>query len=123
MKKNKMIFQELAQEKIDPLKSELGTKTSKALVYFITRKLEHPEEKINEMASGCQEYMEKVFSGYMRRNGEDFLNELEIDLEKHLFGKFDIPKEIFYNGHPVSNLVKMYSKEIFDKLLDESSEN
>ena len=55
MKNNKMMYQELAQDKIEPLKVALGAKTSKALVYFITRKLEHPEEKINEMAAGCQE--------------------------------------------------------------------
>ena len=122
MEKNNMIFQELAQGKIAPLKAELGTKTSAALVYFITRKLEHPEEKINEMASDCQEYMEKVFPGYMRRNGEDFLNEMEMDLEKHLLGKYNIPKDTFYNGHPVANLVKMYSKEIFEELLENSSE-
>ena len=123
MKNNKMMYQELAQDKIEPLKAALGAKTSKALVYFITRKLEHPEEKINDMASDCQEYMEKVIAGYMRRNGEDFLNEMEIDLEAHLFGKYDIPKEVFNNGHPVSNLVKMYSKEIFDELLENSSED
>ena len=122
MEKNNMIFQELAQEKIAPFRNELGIKTSTELVYFITRKLEHPEEKINEMASGCQEYMEKVFPGYIRRNGEVSLNDMEMDLEKHLLGKYNIPKEVFYNGHPVANLVKMYSKEIFEELLENSSE-
>lgn len=92
MKNNKMMYQELAQDKIEPLKAALGAKTSKALVYFITRKLEHPEEKINDMASDCQEYMEKVIAGYMRRNGEDFLNEMEIDLEDHLFGNMIFQK-------------------------------
>ena len=36
MKNNKMMYQELAQDKIEPLKAALGAKTSKALVYFIT---------------------------------------------------------------------------------------
>ena len=34
MKNNKMMYQELAQDKIEPLKAALGAKTSKALVIF-----------------------------------------------------------------------------------------
>ena len=105
MKNNKEVIRELSKEQAKTL--GLGTKTTNVLAFMVARKVRHPEEKMDELAVYAQKQMNKIYPPYMERQKDNFLEELEADLDE---------ESLIRNGKPIANIVKSMAKNVFDEL-------
>ena len=113
MKNNKEVIRELSKEQAKTL--GLGTKTTNVLAFMVARKVRHPEEKMDELAVYAQKQMNKIYPPYMERQKDNFLEELEADLDEVKTENFE-DESLIRNGKPIANIVKSMAKNVFDEL-------
>ena len=111
----KVEFENFVNLRIGEMRFNLGAKNTKALVYLFTEKFK-TGEKLDSLASKCQENMQVWFPGYTSVAGWRFLNDLEIELDEKSKREDRIPKSIFSGGHPIDNFYKAIVKEIFPEM-------
>lgn len=113
MKNNKEVIRELSKEQAKTL--GLGTKTTNVLDFMVARKVRHPEEKMDELAVYAQKQMNKIYPPYMERQKDNFLEELEADLDEVKTENLE-DESLIRNGKPIANIVKSMAKNVFDEL-------
>lgn len=114
MKNNKEVIRELSKEQAKTL--GLGTtKTTNVLAFMVARKVRHPEEKMDELAVYAQKQMNKIYPPYMERQKDNFLEELEADLDEVKTENLE-DESLIRNGKPIANIVKSMAKNVFDEL-------
>ena len=113
MKNNKEVIRELSKEQAKTL--GLGTKTTNVLAFMVARKVRHPEEKRDELAVYAQKQMNKIYPPYMERQKDNFLEELEADLDEVKTENLE-DESLIRNGKPIANIVKSMAKNVFDEL-------
>ena len=113
MKNNKEVIRELSKEQAKTL--GLGTKTTNGWALMVARKVRHPEEKMDELAVYAQKQMNKIYPPYMERQKDNFLEELEADLDEVKTENLE-DESLIRNGKPIANIVKSMAKNVFDEL-------
>lgn len=113
MKNNKEVIRELSKEQAKT--HGLGTKTTNVLAFMVARKVRHPEEKMDELAVYAQKQMNKIYPPYMERQKDNFLEELEADLDEVKTENLE-DESLIRNGKPIANIVKSMAKNVFDEL-------
>lgn len=113
MKNNKEVIRELSKEQAKTL--GLGTKTTNVLAFMVARKVRHPEEKMDELAVYAQKQMNKIYPPYMERQKDNFLEELEADLDEVKTENLE-DESLIRNWKPIANIVKSMAKNVFDEL-------
>ena len=109
MKNNKEVIRELSKEQAKTL--GLGTKTTNVLAFMVARKVRHPEEKMDELAVYAQKQMNKIYPPYMERQKDNFLEELEADLDEVKTENLE-DESLIRNGKPIANIVKSMAKNV-----------
>lgn len=82
---------------------------------MVARKVRHPEEKMDELAVYAQKQMNKIYPPYMERQKDNFLEELEADLDEVKTENLE-DESLIRNGKPIANIVKSMAKNVFDEL-------
>ena len=82
---------------------------------MVARKVRHPEEKMDEFAVYAQKQMNKIYQPYMERQKDNFLEELEADLDEVKTENLE-DESLIRNGKPIANIVKSMAKNVFDEL-------
>lgn len=113
MKNNKEVIRELSKEQAKTL--GLGTKTTNVLAFMVARKVRHPEEKMDELAVYAQKQMNKIDPRYTERQKDNFLVELEAELDEVKTENLE-DESLIRNGNPIANIVKSMAKNVFDEL-------
>ncbi len=113
MKNNKEVIRELSKEQAKTL--GLGTKTTNVLAFMVARKVRHPEEKMDELAVYAQKQMNKIYPPYTERQKDNFLIELEAELDEVKTENLE-DESLIRNGNPIANIVKSMAKNVFDEL-------
>ena len=113
MKNNKEVIRELSKEQAKTL--GLGTKTTNVLAFMVARKVRQTEEKMDELAVYAQKQMNKIYPPYMERQKDNFLEELEADLDEVKTENLE-DESLIRNGKPIANIVKSMAKNVFDEL-------
>ena len=113
MKNNKEVIRELSKEQAKKL--GLGNKTTNVLAFMVARKVRHPEEKMDELAVYAQKQMKKIDPLYTERQKDNFLVELEAELDEVKTENLE-DESLIRNGNPIANIVKSMAKNVFDAL-------
>ena len=113
MKNNKEVIRELSKEQAKKL--GLGNKTTNVLAFMVARKVRHPEEKMDELAVYAQKQMKKIDPQYTERQKDNFLVELEAELDEVKTENLE-DESLIRNGKPIANIVKSMAKNVFDEL-------
>lgn len=113
MKNNKEVIRELSKEQAKKL--GLGNKTTNVLAFMVARKVRHPEEKMDELAVYAQKQMKKIDPLYKERQKDNFLVELEAELDEVKTENLE-DESLIRNGNPIANIVKSMAKNVFDEL-------
>ena len=113
MKNNKEVIRELSKEQAKKL--GLGNKTTNVLAFMVARKVRHPEEKMDELAVYAQKQMKKIDPLYTERQKDNFLVELEAELDEVKTENLEV-ESLIRNGNPIANIVKSMAKNVFDEL-------
>ena len=113
MKNNKEVIRELSKEQAKKL--GLGNKTTNVLAFMVARKVRHPEEKMDELAVYAQKQMKKIDPLYTERQKDNFLVELEAELDEVKTENLE-DESLIRNGNPIANTVKSMAKNVFDEL-------
>lgn len=113
MKNNKEVIRELSKEQAKKL--GLGNKTTNVLAFMVARKVRHPEEKMDELAVYAQKQMKKIDPRYTERQKDNFLVELEAELDEVKTENLE-DESLIRNGKPIANIVKSMAKNVFDAL-------
>lgn len=113
MKNNKEVIRELSKEQAKKL--GLGNKTTNVLAFMVARKVRHPEEKMDELAVYAQKQMKKIDPLYTERQKDNFLVELEAELDEVKTENLE-DESLIRNGNPIANIVKSMAKNVFDEL-------
>lgn len=108
-------FENFVNHRIGEMRFNLGAKNTKAIIYLFTEKFK-TGEKLDSLASKCQENMQVWFPGYTSVAGWRFLNDLESELDEKAKMEDRIPKSIFEGGHPIDNFYKALVKEVFPEM-------
>lgn len=111
----KVEFENFVNHRIGEMRFNLGAKNTKAIIYLFTEKFK-TGEKLDSLASKCQENMQVWFPSYTPLAGWRFLNDLEIELDEKSDIEKRIPKSIFDGGHPIDNFYKALVKEVFPEM-------
>lgn len=113
MKNNEELIRELSKEQAKKL--GLGNKTTNVLAFMVARKVRHPEEKMDELAVYAQKQMKKIDPLYTERQKDNFLVELEAELDEVKTENLE-DESLIRNGNPIANIVKSMAKNVFDEL-------
>ena len=113
MKNNKEVIRELSKEQAKKL--GLGNKTTNVLAFMVARKVRHPEKKMDELAVYAQKQMKKIDPLYTERQKDNFLVELEAELDEVKTENLE-DESLIRNGNPIANIVKSMAKNVFDEL-------
>ena len=113
MKNNKEVIRELSKEQAKKL--GLGNKTTNVLAFMVARKVRHPEEKMDELAVYAQKQMKKIDPLYTERQKDNFLVELEAELDEVKTENLE-DESLIRNGNPIATIVKSMAKNVFDEL-------
>lgn len=70
---------------------------------------------MDELAVYAQKQMNKIYPPYMERQKDNFLEELEADLDEVKTENLE-DESLIRNGKTIANIVKSMAKNVFDEL-------